>query len=139
MSKECVFCRIIGGTLPSCKVFEDDDTIAFMDINPVTKGHTLVIPKSHHESIMDTPADVLEKVIVTARKIAIAQKKALNAAGINVTQANGALAGQIIGHIHFHVIPRFENDNHSWSRPQGKYDRDDEMESFADRIRNDLE
>lgn len=136
MSEECVFCRIVDGEIPSCKVFEDADILAFMDINPVTKGHTLVIPKSHHESILTTPVDVLGKVIVAAQRVAIAQQNELKADGINVTQANGVLAGQIISHIHFHVIPRFKNDNHSWDRPQAKYDREDEMETFAALIRH---
>jgi len=134
MNSDCVFCRIIAGELPCTKVYEDDDTLAFLDIAPVVKGHTLVIPKNHTESIMDTPDEVLQKLIAVVRKIADAQVKALKADGVNVTQANGKVAGQVVSHIHFHAIPRFSDDGHSWNWRQLDYDNTDEMSACADKL-----
>jgi len=105
-----------------------------MDINPVTKGHTLVIPKKHFEDIMNTPDDLLGKVIAAARKVALAQKNGLHADAVNVTQANGQLAGQIIPHIHFHIIPRLQNDPESHGWTHSKYKDDAEMNSYAEKI-----
>ncbi len=138
MDSDCIFCKIIAGILPSAKVYEDQDTLAFMDIGPVAKGHVLVIPKQHHNPITGTPPDVLQKVIVTVQKIARAQLKAFNAKGINVTQANGTVAGQVVPHIHFHVIPRFDNNGKPQNWIPGKYDNCEEMNLFAEKIRNAL-
>jgi len=135
---DCIFCKIIAGKLPSTKVYEDADTVAFMDIGPVVKGHTLVVPKTHCDPITNAPADVLQKTILVVQKIARAQFKGLGAAAVNVTQANGALAGQIVPHLHFHVIPRFEIDGQARNWLPGKYDSPDEMNAFADRIRKAL-
>jgi len=132
---DCIFCRIVAGELPCTKVFEDEDTLAFMDIAPVVKGHALVIPKQHSESIHDTPEDVLRKLITVVRRIAGAQVGGLGADGVNVTQANGKVAGQVVPHIHFHAIPRFENDGHSWNWRQLEYDNPEEMSACADKIR----
>jgi len=134
MSDDCIFCRIVAGELPATRVYEDDDTLAFMDIGPVVKGHTLVVPKQHFDPITNTPPAVLQKLIVVVQKIARAQVAGLGATGINVTQANGRLAGQVVPHIHFHCIPRFESDGHHWNWTPGKYDSPEEMRDFAARI-----
>jgi histidine triad (HIT) family protein len=110
-----------------------------MDINPVTKGHTLVIPKQHSDPITQTPPEILQKVIVSVQKITKAIYKGLNADGINVTQANGRIAGQIIPHIHFHCIPRYEKDAQPKNWVPIKYDNDEEMQAFADKIRQAME
>jgi histidine triad (HIT) family protein len=120
------------------KVYEDDDTMAFMDIGPVVKGHTLIIPKAHYERIFDTPPELLQKIIVVVQKVARAVVKGLNADGVNVTQANGRAAGQIVFHIHFHVIPRFETDGALRGWRAGKYESHEEMESFAQKIKSAL-
>jgi len=133
-SPDCVFCRIVGGEIPAVRVYEDADTLAFMDIGPVVKGHTLVIPKEHHDAITATPLEVLQKLIVVVQKIAQAQVKGLGADGVNVTQANGKAAGQVVPHLHFHVIPRFLRDGHHWNWTPGKYESAEEMQNFADRI-----
>ena len=138
MSADCIFCKIIAGKLPSAKVYEDADTVAFMDIGPVAKGHTLVIPKMHCDPITNVPPDVLQKTILAVQKIAQAQFQGLGAAAVNVTQANGALAGQIIPHLHFHVIPRFEGDGQHRNWIPGKYEDPEEMNRFADKIRKAL-
>lgn len=138
MNDNCVFCKIIANKLPSSKIYEDEFVLSFMDIGPVVKGHALVIPKAHYETITETPDDLLSKVVAVVKLVAAAQISGLKADGINVTQANGAVAGQVVSHIHFHVIPRFNNDNHSWNWRQKKYDTPVEMEDFAKRIRSAL-
>jgi len=108
---DCIFCKIITGELPSSKVYEDEKIIAFLDIRPANKGHTLVLPKKHYENIFEISDASLTDVILTVKKIAIAVNKAVKCDGINIIQNNNRAAGQIIPHIHFHVIPRFENDS----------------------------
>jgi histidine triad (HIT) family protein len=135
MSDNCVFCKIIAGQIPSFRVYEDADTIAFLDINPVTSGHTLVIPRLHCDPIYETPPEVLQKVILSVRKVAKAQITALKADAINVTQANGALAGQCVPHLHFHIIPRYASDNEPSNWHPGKYPSEAEPRRIAERIR----
>ena len=131
MSQDCVFCKIAAGQLPCTKVYEDADTIAFMDISPIVKGHVLVVPKKHYETLPDAPATTLAQLITVVQRVAKAQSVALKADGINVTQANGKPAGQVVPHLHFHVIPRFNNDGHSWTKPQGKYDDNAQRDQMA--------
>ncbi len=107
---DCVFCKIVQGEIPSRKIYEDVDCIAFLDINPANPGHCLVIPKNHSENIYDIPDDELKKIIIVAKKVAINIKEKLSVSGINIMQNNSRIAGQIVNHMHFHVIPRFEND-----------------------------
>jgi len=138
MNSECVFCKIVDGALPCAKVYEDEDILAFMDIGPIIKGHTLVIPKQHVDPITEVPDELLGRLILMVRKIAGAQLKGLEADGINVTQANGTVAGQVVPHLHFHVIPRFTNDQHSWNWKAGSYETAEEMNSVAAAIRSGL-
>ena len=107
---DCLFCRIVAGEIPSTKVYEDDKFLGFMDINPVTRGHCLVIPKTHHENIHVIPADLLKDYAVVVQKLAGAVVKGLDAKGLNVIQSNGRAANQIIDHIHVHLIPRYKHD-----------------------------
>lgn len=138
MNENCVFCKIVAGELPCTKVYEDHDCLAFMDIGPVVKGHTLVIPKDHFDPITGTPDEVLQKLIVVVRKIAASQVAGLDADGVNVSQANGRIAGQVVPHIHFHVIPRFADDRHSWNWDAKKYDTQEEMADLARKITRSL-
>ncbi len=103
-----VFAKILRGDLPAHKVYEDSDTLAFMDIMPAADGHVLVIPKGAYRTIIDCPDDVMAKLVVVARKIAIAAEKAFTADGITLMQFSEAAGGQEVFHIHFHVIPRQE-------------------------------
>lgn len=137
-NSDCIFCRIVSGELPSCMVYEDDDSAAFMDIGPIIQGHALVIPKRHFANIFETPPELLQKVITVVRKIAQAQADGLDADGVNVVQSNGKPAGQVVPHIHFHVIPRFVGDGHSWNWNPASYSGTGEMEKFAERIRRYL-
>lgn len=135
----CIFCSIVAGDIPSTKVHEDEDVLAFMDIGPIVKGHALVIPKKHYESIEDIPPALLAKVAVIAQKIACAQVRALDADGVNIHQSNGAAAGQEVPHIHFHVIPRFADDGHSWNWRPKSYSDPHESAELARRIISGLD
>ena len=129
---ECLFCKIVKGELPSSKIYEDEDTLAFLDLFPVNKGHSLVIPKEHYETIFDVPTESLAKISSVMKNVADAVKKGVNADGISIAQSNGKDAGQVIPHIHFHIMPRFKDDGLKlW--PQGKYG-EGEMDKFKEEI-----
>lgn len=107
---DCIFCKIVEGEIDSAKVFEDSDVLVFLDVNPLTKGHCLVVPKKHFENIFDIDKDILQKIIVTAKDISIRIKNNLQADGIRLSQSNGKIAHQEIMHLHVHVIPRYKDD-----------------------------
>ncbi len=138
----CVFCKIVQGNLSSHKIFEDDRALAILDINPIRRGHTLIVPKKHYENFLDIPEEELAHLSILAKKIAPAIMKATDADGFNVIGNNGASAGQIIFHTHLHVIPRKTGDprvrfseTFSWS--QGR-EGDQDISGTADSIRNQL-
>jgi histidine triad (HIT) family protein len=106
----CIFCRIVAGQLPCFKLLEDDDTIAFMDINPVNPGHALAVAKGHWPTVDAIPVEVLAAVARTAQKVAKAAVKELKPNGVNLIQANGAGAGQSVPHLHIHIMPRRAGD-----------------------------
>ena len=132
---DCIFCKIVAGQIPSIKVYEDGDVLAFMDIGPLVKGHVLVIPKAHHDPLADTPADVLAKVVAVVRRVVRAQRDGLGADGANVHQANGSVAGQVVPHLHFHVVPRFKHDGHHWNWTPHPYTDLSEASALADRMK----
>ena len=135
MKSDCIFCKIVAGQLPSCKVLENADTLAFMDIGPIVPGHTLVIPKIHVETLPAAPAAILQKLIIVVQNIARAQLSAFKADGVNVIQANGQAAGQVVPHLHFHVIPRFATDGHHWNWKPHPYAKSEEMSALAEKIK----
>ncbi|EPS95524.1 hypothetical protein FOMPIDRAFT_1025729 [Fomitopsis schrenkii] len=98
----CIFCKIIKGEIPSFKLVETDSVYSFLDINPLSKGHALVIPKYHGEKLHDVPDEQLRDVMVVAKKIAVAQ----GLVDYNILQNNGRIAHQLVDHVHFHVIPK---------------------------------
>ena len=102
-----VFAQILRGELPCTKIYEDDATLAFMDIMPQADGHTLVIPREPAETIFDLTPQAAAACIITTQKVARAVQQATNAAGILVLQANGSAAGQSVPHLHFHILPRW--------------------------------
>src|SRR6266540_4219528 len=131
---DCVFCMIRDGKIPSAKVYEDDRTLTFMDINPLTRGHCLVITKTHAATLCDAdPAD-LRAAITTAQKVAGAIRRALQPDGLNMLQANGAAAFQSVPHFHLHLIPRWDNDGKGfdWEPVPGNRE---ELVGTADSIR----
>src|SRR5262249_59318421 len=103
---DCVFCRIRDGQIPSAKVYEDAKTIAFMDINPLTRGHCLVATKQHAANIYEADVEDLKAVMATAKKVAGAIRKTLAPDGVNRLQANGAAAIPAVPHFHLHLVPR---------------------------------
>ena len=105
----CVFCKIIDGQIPSLKVYEDEHVYAFMDIMPLTKGHTLLIPKTHCKDLFEMPEDVARNLYAAAPKVANAIKAAFNPIGMNTINNNGAAAGQTVFHYHLHLVPRYDD------------------------------
>ena len=132
---DCIFCKIISKEIPSEIIYEDENTLVFLDINPATKGHCLVIPKEHYETILDVPEDVLCKVIKTVKKMSSALSK--TNPGMSVVQSNGRAAHQEVDHIHFHVIPRSENDGQLLTWKAGSY-AENESKSIANEIRSSI-
>lgn len=119
---ECIFCKIVRGEIPCNKIYEDKDTLAFLDISPATKkgGHALVLPKKHYELITDIPDKELIALMKTIKKISKALLKF--APGLNLLQNNKKIAGQFVMHAHFHLIPRFEKDGITIEKwPPNKY------------------
>ncbi len=108
---DTTFLKIISGEIPSFKIYEDDNTYAFLSNQPVTRGHALVIPKVHAENIYDVSHESLAQILASVQKVALALKQTLNPIGINIHQNNEVGAGQAVFHIHFHIIPRYHNDN----------------------------
>ncbi len=133
---DCIFCKVIVGELPSTKVYEDENVFAFLDIKPNNPGHTLVIPRAHYRNIFDTPEDVLAAMTAVGKRLAGAVRTAVNADGINLAVNNEPAAGQIIFHMHLHVIPRFTSDGFKpW---QGKAYGEGEREAVAEKIKGVL-
>ena len=134
--QDCIFCKLVKGEIPSAKVYEDKDVLAFLDIGPVNKGHTLVIPKKHYETIWEIPDKTLEVLITKSKTISKAIEKALKADGVNIMISNRKAAGQLVPHAHIHIIPRHEGDGFKyWA--QGKYE-EGEMQSYAEMIKKNL-
>jgi len=107
---DCIFCKIVAGDLPATRIAEDERTIAFMDINPATRGHALVIPREHSSDLLEIDGADLAACASTAQKVAATAKRRLDADGVNVLNACGAAAWQTVFHFHFHVIPRYRDD-----------------------------
>ena len=110
MSADCIFCGIVAGDIPSRTVYEDATTVAFLDANPLSPGHTLVIPKDHHEHVQDMPAGVAGDVFATVHRLVAPVQDAVGADGSTVAFNNGEVAGQEVPHAHCHIVPRFESD-----------------------------
>lgn len=110
--EDCLFCKIIAGTIPAEKVYEDDTFVAFLDIKPVNLGHTLLVPRTHSRNIFDTPDGLLEKAGPVLKKLSAAVKDATEADGITIGWNNEPAGGQLVFHTHIHVMPRFSNDGH---------------------------
>lgn len=107
---DCIFCSIVEAKSPSHKLFEDENTFAFLDIFPGTRGHTLVIPKRHYQDFFDTPLEVHKQLMDTSKKVGVALQSALGFDGMNFFQNSGRFASQSVFHIHYHLFPRWEND-----------------------------
>lgn len=111
VNMDCIFCKIVKGEVPSYKIYEDENVLAFLDINPVNKGHTLVIPKKHYENIYDISDKDLENVTMVTKTLAKKYKKVCEADGFTIQQANEKAGGQVVFHYHVHLIPRYDEDD----------------------------
>jgi len=131
---DCIFCKIISGEIPCSKIYEDDLFIAFLDIRPIRKGHTLIVPKRHFESLFDTPAEESAAIYAVTAKVAAAVRDATKSTGINIIQNNGADAGQEVFHSHIHIIPRSHDDGLKFERQHDEYSGFEEMGKLAHRI-----
>ncbi len=134
---DCIFCKIINGDIPSAKVYEDDRVMAFLDIGPVNKGHTLVVPKKHSSNVLEDDLEDLNACMKAVQIVAKAVIKTVNAGGFNlITNTNNA-AGQVIPHTHFHIIPRFKDDGlKHW--PHRRY-KEGEMQELQKNITASIE
>jgi histidine triad (HIT) family protein len=107
---DCLFCKIVAGEVPSTRVAEDERTVSFMDINPATRGHALVIPREHYRDLHDVPDEELAATMSAAKRLAEQVSDRLGADGVNILNSCGAAAWQTVFHFHVHVIPRYEGD-----------------------------
>ncbi len=134
---DTIFTRILKGEIPCVRVYEDEHTLAIMDIAPATRGHTLVISKEPYPQLTDVPADVLAAVAQTTKRVAQAIVLALHPDGFNIVQNNGAAAGQTVFHYHVHIIPRWNGDNALQHWQPGHSDAA-ELQKVAEQIRAQL-
>ena len=134
---DCLFCKMVAGQIPVAKIYEDEDVLAFLDIGPISDGHTLVIPKQHFEKLHDCTPELLGKVGSQMCKIAGAVVTAMDSDGYNILCNNGRAAGQLIKHLHFHIIPRNTGDGLLKSWPSYQY-KQGKIELVAEKIRNTL-
>jgi len=137
---DCIFCKIINGEIPSAKVFENEDVVAFLDISQVTKGHTLVIPKIHKQNIFELTPEIASKLFEVVPEISNAIKKAYNPIGLNLLNNNGEHAGQSVFHYHLHIIPRYgEGDGFGavWKTHEKDYSGQD-LQNIADYIKSQM-
>jgi histidine triad (HIT) family protein len=118
---DCVFCKIVAGELPCSRIYEDDLVLSFLDIAPLAPGHSLVIPKKHYETYPEVPPEEVAAVTSAMIRIAPAITASQNADGFNLLLANGACAGQVVPHVHFHIIPRREGDDLGFRWKHGSY------------------
>ena len=129
---DCVFCAIAKGEIPSFKVYEDDVVLAYLDINPFSFGHTLVIPKRHSAGLLDTDDETLAAVLARVKKVAAHVKATLPCDGFNILQNNGEAAGQTVHHLHFHIVPRMTGDRLVFENAAGDMEA---LKALAGRLR----
>jgi histidine triad (HIT) family protein len=135
---DCIFCKIVAGEIPAVKVLDEESVLAFMDINPSSRGHMLIVPKNHAENIFEIPESDLATLIKAVKKCAGAAKDALRAEGVTILQLNGKASDQIVPHLHIHVIPRWENDGLSVSTWEMKPGDMEEIQAIAWKIREHI-
>ena len=135
---DCIFCKIAAGEIPSVRVYEDDRVLAFMDINPLSEGHLLIIPKAHAATIYEITEDDFLAVMSATHKLADAVKKALNPDGINLLQLNGRAANQVVPHLHMHIVPRWSGDGltiSQWDMVAGDMEN---IKAVAEKIQGEI-
>lgn len=135
---DCIFCRIASGETPAEVLFENDQVVSILDINPIHLGHALIIPKQHYPDFLALEPQCYESLLEAAKVVARALVKSMNLEGFNLFSNNGSIAGQSVFHFHLHVTPRYPNDNIRFVLELKKY-QDGEMRRYADLIRNHIE
>jgi histidine triad (HIT) family protein len=134
--QDCLFCKIIRKEIPATIIHENDRVIAFLDIKPVNPGHLLIVPKKHFDDYVSTSEDALREMAVAAKRMGQAVMLALGVPGFNLGVNNGRVAGQLVDHVHLHLMPRFEHDGYElW---HGKIYKEGEMEEVAEKLRGAL-
>ena len=134
MKKDCVFCEIARGSIPSATIYEDSWFRVFLDVNPASRGHALIVPREHFDNIYELDAETAGRLFSLATCIARAMRDALGCQGLNLVQNNGAIAGQTVEHFHLHLIPRYEGDGVDLTWPQHEIDKE-EMEEIRKAIK----
>ena len=124
----CIFCKIANGEIPSATLYEDEEFRVILDLGPATKGHALILPKTHAANIYEISEDMAAKAMILAKKMATKMTKALNCDGFNIVQNNGEPAGQTVFHFHMHLIPRYKNDNVGLGWHMGELTEEDKKE-----------
>lgn len=131
---DCVFCKILKGEIPCCKVYEDEKVLAFLDIAPFNLGHVLIIPKDHQHSVTALDQEYLSAIMCAVPKIGSAVMRVTEAGGFNLLLNNGSVAGQEVPHVHLHVIPRFTNDISLFNPAKKAYPSMDDMKEMAEKL-----
>jgi histidine triad (HIT) family protein len=134
---DCIFCKIVHGEVPSAVVLESEHAVAFLDVNPVNKGHVLIVPRDHYGQLADVPDDVAAHAGALLPRLARAVHAATGSDGTNFVVNRGRAAGQTVDHCHWHIIPRFFNDPVNWPWPHAEY-VGDELAQTAFRITREL-
>lgn len=127
--KDCIFCKIAAGEIPSATLYEDDDFRVILDLGPASKGHALIIPKEHYRNLYDIDEEILGKAALLAKKMVTKLTDVLGCDGYNVVQNNEPCAGQTVFHFHMHLIPRYEGDNVGLGWPVGE---------LTDEVKNEI-
>ncbi len=133
----CIFCKIVNGEIPSYKVYEDENFLAFLDISQTTKGHTLVVPKRHYDNLLSLESDLASQIFPIVQKIALSIKEITKAEGFNILNNCGEVAGQSVMHFHIHIIPRYANDSFNIQFSSNSF-TNEELNDLAEKIKNTL-
>lgn len=134
---DCIFCKIVRGEIPCAKIYEDELVLSFLDINPISRGHALVIPKNHYATLFDASEEDLKACMAAAKIVARAVYDGVGAAGLNLLQNNYRAAGQLVDHVHFHLIPRNAGDDFMRSWPAKSYG-EGEMQKVLNAVKTKL-
>ena len=134
--ENCIFCKIANGEIPAATLYEDENFRVILDLGPASKGHALILPKSHAANIYELSDEMAAKAMILAKKMATAMTAALKCDGFNIVQNNGECAGQTVFHFHMHLIPRYKNDKSGFGWKPGKLtdeDRDEILEKLKEK------
>ena len=132
--KDCIFCKIANGEIPSATLYEDEEFRVILDLGPANKGHALILPKAHYENLYELPDETAGHAMILAKKVITKMKEVVDCDGYNVVQNNGEAAGQTVFHFHMHLIPRYKGDNAGITWNAGNLtseDRDDILAKFS--------